>query len=652
MKPKVSPTLPTELVSCLDRANSHFKAGELEPARDQLKKALQITPDAADILASLGSIEFQLGNLAPAAAALSRAAELQPKNASVLTRLAVAHLQQNQVEQFESNLAKALEADPNYVDALLLLANLNRDMERWSEAVKIYSRILQLQPPDSNVLLALSKCYFGLKDLGAAKSLCDMVLHLEPENAIAKDNLAILQKQISDAAAKAIVVMESPALSYAISITNEGPEATFELSVDIYPEDNPGHPKRHYGHWNKVLPLQSGKTVAMKVLWAPATKQVSFDKHPADHAWVGDFSEPGCYRVNFALFKDQKRIQLKHHLVHIERALPNQEFPVRFFVGKESQLLSAVWMINPACNYKCPYCWGVHRQHKGTFKPEPFLPADKWIEAWNRLRPALLNISGGEPFLQPNFIYLLEQLHDSVRVAITTNLSQDMTQFVQKLSPEKICSMTLSWHPTEKQSLDTFLGKCLLLKNRGYALTVNFVTWPEQIWLLPYYKEVFEKNGLRFHVDPYNASPETPPYQFSEKELDLVRQYVGSDRERLLGIGVDNSPVLCSAGYNHLQVQPNGDAYCCLHHKFNNRGHMGNIMDPHFQLYSEWKFCSDFAACLNCDRDHIQYKRVTGKAPSGCDCEAAETADCKNERDGCVHNTKAAGEPPAAHQGR
>ena len=273
-----------------------------------------------------------------------------------------------------------------------------------------------------------------------------------------------------------------------------------------------------------------------------------------------------------------------------------------------AHLDTAIWFLTWKCNNRCPYCWEVQRQARGEFHPEAFKDARVWADAWNRLKPGVLDITGGEPWLQPGFIDLLQDLDDGIRVAITTNASKDLTEFVQKISPEKVVSMTLSLHPTERMHTDLLLGKALLLKNRGFSITVNFVTWPEQMWLIPTFKELFEGHGLRFHVDPYAPTPHYP-YTFSETEKDFLRPFIGSDRENWLG-NAERYPVLCSGGYGHVNVQPNGDAYRCINDKILEKGRIGNVLDPGFRLYEKWTRCDDYHRCPGCDRDKVQVKRM------------------------------------------
>lgn len=265
-------------------------------------------------------------------------------------------------------------------------------------------------------------------------------------------------------------------------------------------------------------------------------------------------------------------------------------------------LRSAVWFITMQCNNWCPYCWERQRQKRGEFTPEPFKDYLEWVRGWNRLRPSILDISGGEPFLQPNFMELVEGLHEDIKVAITTNAKCDLTQFAQRISPEKVVSMTLSFHPTSDMNSDIFLGKCLMLKHRGFRITVNFVTYPEQMWLTAGYRGMFEKQGITFHVDPY-AQTEYVPFKFTEKEKKFLSFFVGEDRKNALTDEV--KPVMCSAGQDHLTVFPDGEAYRCINDKIQGLDSLGNILESNFKLNINSTYCKDYNKCAGCNRDKV-----------------------------------------------
>ncbi len=174
-------------------------------------------------------------------------------------------------------------------------------------------------------------------------------------------------------------------------------------------------------------------------------------------------------------------------------------------------LKSAIWWTTMACNFKCKYCWEVQAQERGEFKPMPFRPAQDWLDAWNRLRPQLLDITGGEPFLMPELLDVVTGLDPAIRVAITSNLSHPLIEFARHVSPERVINVTASFHPMENgtrthpMNPEIFVGRCLFLQNHGFNVTVNVVAWPEQMYLIPAWAEMFRSHDLRFHVDPYSS---------------------------------------------------------------------------------------------------------------------------------------------------
>jgi MoaA/NifB/PqqE/SkfB family radical SAM enzyme len=268
-------------------------------------------------------------------------------------------------------------------------------------------------------------------------------------------------------------------------------------------------------------------------------------------------------------------------------------------------MLTAVLFLTWKCNFNCPYCWEKQAQKHGKFTPEPFLESSKWVEALNRLGIDTLDITGGEPFIQPDFYGMLEGL-TIPRIAITTNISFDLTSFVQRISPQKVFSMTVSYHPTSNMSFDEFLGKCLFLRNSGYNITVNFVAYPEQMYLIPMLQNMLSSAKIRLHVDPY-IQTEYFPYTFSEQEKAFLAPYVGQDRANFFQKD-DGSAKYCSGGRTHLNIHPTGDAYRCIHDKVLSLPKVGNIFDKDFRFNREDTLCTDWVNCSGCDRDKVLLK--------------------------------------------
>jgi MoaA/NifB/PqqE/SkfB family radical SAM enzyme len=279
-------------------------------------------------------------------------------------------------------------------------------------------------------------------------------------------------------------------------------------------------------------------------------------------------------------------------------------------------LRTAIWWTTMACNFKCKYCWEVQAQERGEFKPEPFLPWQQWLEVWNRLKPKHLDITGGEPFLPGlGLVDILKGLDREILVSITSNLSHSLLEFVKATNPQQVHSITASFHPSENgtkanpMNPEIFLGRILFLKEFGYSVTANIVAWPEQIWLIPHWVGMFEAQGIRWHVDPYQSIAYYP-WKYTEAQQELLRRYLAPNRL----FGVDPQPdgrvVSCSGGCDHISVQPDGDVWRCILERQQLLNPMGNLFEDGFDLLEKQLPCSQAWRCPACDRDKVQVMQI------------------------------------------
>ena len=134
------------------------------------------------------------------------------------------------------------------------------------------------------------------------------------------------------------------------------------------------------------------------------------------------------------------------------------------------------WEISYECNYHCTYCHAPKPWDPQTRKTRsPGLK--KWIEIWRKIYDDYgeceMVISGGEPFIYPNFMELMAYLSEIHVIEFCTNLFFDAEQIVNKLDPGRVRVGT-SFHP-EHSELGSFLRKINFLKDKGFETWVNFV---------------------------------------------------------------------------------------------------------------------------------------------------------------------------------
>ncbi len=137
------------------------------------------------------------------------------------------------------------------------------------------------------------------------------------------------------------------------------------------------------------------------------------------------------------------------------------------------------WKMFRNCNYNCSYC---HGRTSGSVNE--CLSIEKITEILSMLgKQWVLKMTGGEPFLHPNFIELCQTVTRTNTITVDTNLSIDkkVKDFAENIDPDKVRDVHAALHIEERErrgEVEAFIENVLLLKKSNFRVLVNYVFLP------------------------------------------------------------------------------------------------------------------------------------------------------------------------------
>jgi hypothetical protein len=187
-----------------------------------------------------------------------------------------------------------------------------------------------------------------------------------------------------------------------------------------------------------------------------------------------------------------------------------------------------IWSPTLSCNYTCAYCGcaaGEKRIRDDFPSSYPELTVDEWMDIWSdilqRLDYGVLSITGGEPLLSDATIPVLGMVAQKFACYMTSNISRNIMEFtrgrIRAAAPSSVVEgigqvpiglsgINCSLHPTSKGfNWELFKGSLLLLRNAGFAVSVNYVGYPLQLYLAPEYKAWCEQNQIEFTLSSWQG---------------------------------------------------------------------------------------------------------------------------------------------------
>jgi MoaA/NifB/PqqE/SkfB family radical SAM enzyme len=268
------------------------------------------------------------------------------------------------------------------------------------------------------------------------------------------------------------------------------------------------------------------------------------------------------------------------------------------------------WDIHYSCNYNCTYCFLNFEPETKNIKAA-YLSKDRWVKIWRdiyvRYGSCHIAITGGEPFIYPDFTDLIQELSEMHSFEFSTNLSWDVNNFMQKVSPDKAIINSSFHHEFVK--IEDFLNKLALLKKNNYRVSITVVAYPPLLNEIADYKSKFEKEGFHLIVYPYRGPylERKFPEGYTQAERNLLKELGSSEAaevnkelfDTLVNKLKKNNPVkLCRMGQRYSKIVPSGEAYRCCPAVHKDWGKLGNIVTGTFNLSNGPTPCLNFKNCV------------------------------------------------------
>ncbi|MBN1571077.1 MAG: radical SAM protein [Acidobacteria bacterium] len=268
----------------------------------------------------------------------------------------------------------------------------------------------------------------------------------------------------------------------------------------------------------------------------------------------------------------------------------------------------ADWLINAYCNYACEYCPQVrtksHRK-KSAGRTDIDAMAD-FFDSTNLTW--LIHMSGGEPFLHPEFVSLCRLLTKNHYISVNSNISlKALDAFMRSMDPARVAFIHASLHYYERikrQSLSGFLHAMHETKAAGFPAYVTQVFYPPLVEEFGEIFSYFHRNGIIVHPKIFRGfyRGRLYPQEYSERDRRVFAEFYdrASSMDELPATHINPDHDIkslqgflsfkgssCLAGNRYVRIDYEGNIYRCSMAG----SAIGNIFQKKFARFAGAEIC-------------------------------------------------------------
>lgn len=223
-----------------------------------------------------------------------------------------------------------------------------------------------------------------------------------------------------------------------------------------------------------------------------------------------------------------------------------------------------------ACNLKCPHCVNQHVPDKA--KGEQRLDWKQWATIFNREKRHVV-LTGGEPFLFPGLIDLVNAIESQMGVRIYSNFSLNVRDAIASL--QRPCTFYVSWHAGQKVDREIFWNNLQAVKaNPLAAVEVHCINTLEGNEQIQEDREFFLSRGLEMPMD------------------EDQRGFIGADPAQ---------GEMAWCGRRIYLLSPEGVRYQCVSKIMRRDDPLENAVKSPLGMDRLLTLCDDWGRCAPCD---------------------------------------------------
>lgn len=176
----------------------HTMLGELKPAAQAFKRAIQLSPEVVDGYVNLGNTYLRLDRLGQAIETYRNGLKQQPEHPLLHFNLGVALSRSGDLPASITSYQTAIRLHPTYAQAYFSLGNAYRDAEQIDEAESAYRKAVALEPGYADAFANLAGLLATKEDYLGAIENCLKTVALAPNHAHALRNMSLALYKIGE----------------------------------------------------------------------------------------------------------------------------------------------------------------------------------------------------------------------------------------------------------------------------------------------------------------------------------------------------------------------------------------------------------------------------------------------------------------------